>query len=379
MAQASLSDGELLRARDLTIEGMAAGYVPVGGHIGVGKQSVISYVAERLDILPQAAKMRVHRALARFPIEGVSVGEAQPAPTKWTEFTVVELPSGETPITELIAAKMAKFHRETVAREARSLIPVQVNIEGAYGIMHTGDPHVDDDGCDWATLQRHIDICNRTEGLFAANVGDLSNNWVGRLARLHANQSTTASDAVRLVEWLINAVPWLYLVGGNHDAWSGANDPIKWMSRQAGVSYEMHGMRLSLVQPNGKSVRVNARHDFKGHSMWNGTHALTKAAKFAWDKDDIYVCGHRHSAGYANLIMQNGAHVAHAISLGAYKVFDDYADAHGFSPENMPAAVTIINSDARTPAGRVSFFWDVEEGAEYLRYLRRPRIRVRAA
>jgi hypothetical protein len=181
-----------------------------------------------------------------------------------------------------------------------------------------------------------------------------------------------------LIEWFIGQVPWIYLVGGNHDAWSGANDPIRWMSRQAGVTYEMHGMRLALSQSNGKTIRINARHDFKGHSMWNGTHGLTKAAKLAWERDDIYVCGHRHSAGYASLVMQNGAHIVHGIRLGAYKVYDDYADASGFSPENMPAAVTIINTDARTPAGRVSFFWDIDEGAEYLRYLRRPRIRVPA-
>lgn len=294
-------------------------------------------------------------------------------------FTPAPLPSASMPVEELIAARVLAFSREKTAREARELVPIRVNIEGPYGILQMGDPHVDDNGCDWATLQHHIDLANRTEGMFAANVGDLSNNWVGRLARLHANQAVTAADAVRLVEWFIKAVPWLYIIGGNHDAWSGANDPIRWMAAQAGALYEMHGVRLALRQPDGSEIRINARHDFKGHSMWNGTHAVMKAAKFAWQRDHIYTCGHRHSAAYANVVFQNGAHVAHAVRLGAYKVFDDYADANDFSPENIPAAVTIINPGARTPAGLVSFFWDVDEAADFLRFLRRPRVRVKAA
>ena len=352
----------------------------------VAEHGDVYAAARALGVKRETVQSQFNQVRQRWPMwfppapgkPGWALGVSLTPPGTFREFEVAPLPSAEKPIEEIIAAKAAQFQRQSDARDARSLIPVRVNVEGAYGIMHMGDPHVDDDGCDWAALQRHIDIVNRTQGMFAANVGDLSNNWVGRLARLHANQSTTAADAVRLVEWLINAVPWLYLVGGNHDAWSGANDPIRWLARQAGVTYELHGMRLELKQPNSRTIRINARHDFSGHSMWNGTHALTKAAKFAWERDDIYVCGHRHSASYATLIMQNGAHVAHAIRLGAFKVFDDYADSKGFSPENMPAGVTIINTEARTPAGRVTFFWDAEEGAEYLRYLRRPRVRVAA-
>jgi hypothetical protein len=112
--------------------------------------------------------------------------------------------------------------------------------------------------------------------------------------------------------------------------------------------------------------------------MWNGAHALTKAAKFAWEKDDIYVCGHRHSAAYSAMVMQNGAHIVHALRVGAFKVFDDYANAKGFPPENLPAGVTVINPDSRTPSGRVTFFWDVEEAAEFLRFLRIPKFRVKA-
>ena len=113
--------------------------------------------------------------------------------------------------------------------------------------------------------------------------------------------------------------------------------------------------------------------------MWNPGHGLGKAAKFAWEKDHIYSCGHRHSAGYITLVFENGEHIAHCIRLGSYKRFDDFSDAHDFLPENIPACVTIINPSPRSEAGRVKMFWDVDEGADYLRFLRRPRISVRAA
>src|SRR5690606_3069297 len=162
---------------------------------------------------------------------------------------------------------------------------------------------------------------------FGANVGDLSNNWVGRLARLYANQSTTAAQAWQLVQWFVRRVRWLYLAGGNHDVWSGAADPVKWFARQAGVTYQWHGVRLSLTSPGGAEVRVNARHDFAGTSMWNGAHAPAKAARFGFVRDHIYTCGHRHMAAHNTLVFENGAHIAHAVRVGTYKVFDDFSDA----------------------------------------------------
>jgi hypothetical protein len=38
-------------------------------------------------------------------------------------------------------------------------------------------------------------------------VGDTTNNWTGRLARLYADQSTSAAQAWRIAEWLVNLEP----------------------------------------------------------------------------------------------------------------------------------------------------------------------------
>jgi hypothetical protein len=286
------------------------------------------------------------------------------------DFEVQELPSEHEPVEDLIARRIAAFQRKDAAKKARDLIHVKVNVDGAYGILHFGDPHLDDDGCDWKAVEHCIKLLDDTEALFGANCGDSSNNWVGRLARLYGSQSVSASEAWRMVEWFMRRVPWLYIIGGNHDAWSGAQDPIRWMASNAGSLYEWHGVRLALTSPNGREMRVNARHDFQGTSQWNGAHAALKAAKMGWARDHLYTCAHRHSAAASTIFFNDGEHVAHALRIGTFKRYDDYAESKGFPRENMPAVVTVVNPSARTEAGLVTPFWDVDEGANYLRFLR---------
>lgn len=281
-----------------------------------------------------------------------------------------ELPSAD----ELLERRRKQFSRKATAKEARALIRIKVNVDGPFGIMHMGDPHVDDDGTDIGLLEEHVEICNKTDGLFAANVGDYSNNWVGRLARLYGEQSLSAQEAWVLVEWLIQATPWLYLIGGNHDIWSGAADPVKWMSRQANSLYEHHGARLALVCPNGREIRVNARHDFKGHSQWNTAHGPSKAAQMGW-RDHVLVCGHLHTSGYQIVKDPSTGLLSHCLRVGSYKTFDRYAEEKGLPNQNFTVApVTIIDPRHADDSNRlITTFLDPAEGAEFLTWKRKRR------
>lgn len=132
----------------------------------------------------------------------------------------IELPpSPDISAEELIARRIDDFNRVKEYEEGRKLIHVDVKMSGPIGILHFGDPHVDDDGCDWPMLKHHVELVDRTPGLFAANVGDTRNNWVGRLARLFGSQGTSAKHALILAKWFVAALKgqWLYMVGGNHD------------------------------------------------------------------------------------------------------------------------------------------------------------------
>lgn len=286
------------------------------------------------------------------------------------DFDVEVLPEELPTAEELIARRKTEWGRYSSAKEARRLIDVKIKMEGPIAICHMGDPHVDDPGTDIGLLEEHVNIVKNTSAMYAANIGDMHNNWVGRLARLYGEQSTSQAEAWVLVEWLINSMDYLYLIKGNHDVWSGSSDPLDWMIKNPGV-VESHGARINLIHPNGAETRINARHDFRGHSMWNEVHGPKKAVKMGW-RDHILTCGHKHTSGIGVDKCPATGLVSHVIRCASYKVWDRYADQLGLPDGNVfPACVTIIDPDeAEDTAKRVTVIMDVENGAEYLTWLR---------
>jgi len=217
------------------------------------KQSngIRSQAAETLGMSTRSVMDRVSRMRGK----GIAVPESSynkdHFDAKPAEFTFTPLPSDDIPVEELIAHRKRQFQHKREHEEASKLIPIRIKIGGPIGILHFGDPHVDDDGCDLEAIERHTALVNATEGLFAANVGDTTNNWCGRLARLYADQSTSAAQSWRLAEWFVNRCRWLYMIAGNHDLWSGAGDPLKWIAKQQNALYKSSEARIALRFPNG--------------------------------------------------------------------------------------------------------------------------------
>ena len=289
-----------------------------------------------------------------------------------SEFEFTPIPEDDVPIEELVALRKRKFQHKREHEEASKLIPIRIKIPGPIGILHFGDPHVDDDGTDIEALERHTALVNSTDGMFAANVGDTTNNWCGRLARLYADQATSASQAWRLAEWFIGRCAWLYMIGGNHDLWSGSGDPLKWIARQQNALYKSSEARIALKFPNGAEVRINARHDHAGSSIWNPAHGPMKAAIMG-TRDHVYVAGHKHESAYSILKDPASGIAMHAVKVASYKVYDRYAKDKGFRDNALsPCVVTTINP--ALPANHpdlVKVWWEPEEGADYLTHLRR--------
>jgi hypothetical protein len=288
------------------------------------------------------------------------------------DFEIAELPDEDIATSDLIALRKRHFVTKAKAKEAKRLIPVTVKVDGPIGIAHFGDPHVDDDGTNIVALERHLAVVNHTEGLFAGNVGDYTNNWVGRLARLYGEQGTSARQGWQLAEWLITSVRWLYLVGGNHDAWSGSGDPLRWIAKQARSLYQPNGVRLDLKLPSGRNVVVNARHDFKGHSQWNAAHGVGKAAQMGW-RDHILTCGHLHISGYQVVRDPSSRRITHGLRVASYKTYDRYAEEHGLPDQNIfVCPVTIIRPQFPDDDPRfIQTLFDPESGADYLTWLRK--------
>lgn len=281
------------------------------------------------------------------------------------------LPDDLGPVEDLIAERKRKFGHTDIAKRARNLINVKVKIEGPIAISHFGDPHVDDNGTDIGLIEQHVEIINATKGMYGANIGDTTNNWMGRLARLYSEQSTSAQEAWQLCEWFVSATPWLYFLDGNHGAWSGAGDPVKWMLKNAPGVHGNQAARLNLQFPNGREVRINARHDFKGHSMWNTAHGPAKAVQMGW-RDHIAICGHLHISGYQVLRDPSSGLISHALRIASYKTWDRYAEDLGLPNQTIsPNVVTIINPAYGDDDPRlIHTCFDVAEGAEYLTWLR---------
>jgi hypothetical protein len=288
------------------------------------------------------------------------------------EFEIDPIPEPDISIDELIAHRKRQFDRKREHEDASRLIPVKVKIDGPVGILHFGDPHVDDDGTDIAALELHTKLVRTTEGLFGANVGDTTNNWTGRLARLYAEQSTSADQSWRLAEWFIKSCPWLYMIGGNHDCWSGSGDPLKWIARQQNALYKSSEARLALHFPNKAVIRINARHDHSGSSVWNPAHGPMKAVQIGL-RDHIAIAGHKHESAYGVIKDPDSGITMHAIKVASYKMFDRYQKERGFRDMTLsPCALTIIDpSLSPTHPDLVKVFWEPEEGVEFLKWKRK--------
>ena len=287
------------------------------------------------------------------------------------EFTFEDVPTGNEPIGDLIENRIKKYALKRNARNAENLINVKINVDGPVGIAHFGDPHIDDDGTNIAELLMHADLIQKTDGMFGGNIGDNQNNWIGRLARLYGEQSTSAKESWRLTEHFISKVDWLYLVGGNHDAWSGPGDPLEWMCSQSNGVFSNNGVRMNLIFPNKKKVRINARHNFTGHSMWNTAHGLIKAIQMGW-RDHILTAGHTHVSGYQVLKDPSSGLISHALRIASYKEMDKYADDKGLPDQNIfKCPVTIIDPQyADNDPRLITTIFEPNEGAEYLTWKR---------
>ena len=276
------------------------------------------------------------------------------------------------PIDEIIEHRKKQYNQKLKAKKSKRLINIKINKKGPIGILHFGDPHVDDDGTDLAEIYMLCNLVNNTDGLFGGNLGDIQNNWIGRLQALYGQQSTSAKESWKLTEYFVNKLNWLYLVAGNHDVWSGDGDPLEFIMRDHKGLYERFGARMNLIFPSGKEITINARHTFKGNSMWNTAHGVAKAAQMGW-KDHILTCGHTHVSGYQVIKDPASGLISHALQVASFKIMDSYADKLGLDDKNIfNCPVTIIDPRYDDDDNRlITTIFNPEVACEYLNFLRK--------
>lgn len=285
------------------------------------------------------------------------------------EVVVAALPPSDLPFEERLKSMKERNSIRIAHARAQAWQTLHVPIDGPFGITWFGDPHMDDPFCDLVSLERHARIVANTEGMFGANGGDSINNWVGRLERIYAEQSTTSSEGWELVDWFMNdlGIRWLLWILGNHDVWNFGKKIFE-KSNVKGILMRDWDAKMRLVAPNGGECSIWARHDFKGSSIYNELHALKRASMMD-EPADIYAAFHRHNWGTAQGEMQNGRKYT-LIRAKGYKESDDYGLKLQFHDQlEGQSVVTVITPRNGLPP-LVNAFENVEEGAEFLKFKR---------
>lgn len=297
-----------------------------------------------------------------------------------------DLPSADEPLDELIDRCTRHYARLRAHKNAATWQRIKVSDNKPFGIAFLGDPHLDDPGCAWPQLRRDVATLRDTEGLYAINIGDSANSWIGRLARLYANQETSQAAGRRLVEWLLlhSGVRFAAVIIGNHDSWDAGGDIIKRIAAMGQVHLPVHDWqaKIEFAFPNGATCRINASHDVKGRSIYSTTHGPVREAIWNQDGAHIIACGHIHYGGLQQIELPGG-HTPWLVRAGSYKEMDSHALVNGFHEgKHFRCPMAIIVPEAPSHE-RVLMFSSLQQGAQVLAAMRsnyapkRPRRRTK--
>ena len=369
MAAPALSEEECRRRIEAVEECLQEGFPAQKGV--VAEPTAIGEASRRMNVNESAFRKSLGRAKSLYGLE-----------PDWTlyrprraaaPFTLDSLPDdGEPDARTLIAQLTARHAQRKMVSDASRLREVSVHHDGPIGVAFFGDPHVDDPGCAWGDLERDVTLCRETPGVLAVNVGDMSNNWVGRLVRLYADQEITAKQSLVLIEWLMTSLPWLLTIKGNHDVWNTEKgDPADYIHRIAPGLLADADARMRITLPGGAAFTMHVRHDFPGNSQFSPGHALVRETLFGY-RDHILACGHRHHTGYIPFWHNDPARLCHGFRVGAYKDMDHYARDKGLRECNWARSMgAVIDPDhAADPVRFVKPFFSLAEMAEYLTWRR---------
>lgn len=281
------------------------------------------------------------------------------------------IPSKNMPVEKIIEAAEQRFIRERDNKSALKWMPFAMPDDLPVALCFMGDPHVDDNGCNWPLLRRDVGLMATSPGAYGVNCGDLTNNWVGKLMALYAEQGMTKSEAKEVIRWLLRdcGIRWLLVDGGNHDAWNEFMYLLAELVDPRTILTDWQA-KFKLVFPNGKEFRVDLAHDHKGSNQYNPLHAQAKA-QLKGERAHLYGAGHRHIWGAAQHEDPFTNMVYWLWRARGYKYIDQYAENLGFGSQEYGATmVAVIDPGQEESVNQIHMFADVKRGLEYLAFLR---------
>ena len=370
MPNPGIGKAEGLRRVEMIEQCLREGFVPPGHYPRVGQRAAFAEAMSRLNLFIHGRQdniRAIERAAGRKINWSLCTEVSPPAPPLEPRYDPPFIPASDIPVEKLIDKLAEGYERKARHEAAKKWMRFNLRDDGPYMLAVVGDPHLDDPGCNWPLLKRDVELMRRPH-VHAICLGDVTNNWSGRLVKLYAEQPTTRSQAWQLAEWFFRAVPWMVIIAGNHDLWSsshGNGDPLDWMARGHAVKEDWMA-QFEVATPSGHALKVDARHDFKGSSIYNPVHGLMRAHKFSSGEADILCAGHQHHAEiYQGQDPDKGSKPFWLVRARGYKHIDSFAAMHQYASQasNYGSTVGIVVDPAR---GSVNAYTDLAEASEIL-------------
>lgn len=372
-----LTRAEALRRIEMVEQALREGHPPIGSPAKHGQRNAFAIGLSRAGVNSNTSTEvleRLEAAAGRAIDWSLYPGappRAEPLPPR---FDPPHIPDADIPVEELITKLERNYQRRAEHNAAKKWMRFTLRDDGPYMLAVVGDPHLDDPGCAWPLLRRDVELMRRPH-THAVCLGDVTNNWSGRLVRLYAEQETTRSQAWKLAEWFFRAVPWLVIIAGNHDMWSsshGTGDPLDWMARGHAVKEDWLA-QFEVATPSGHAIKVDARHDFKGSSIYNPVHGLMRAQKFGSGEADVLCAGHQHHAEvYCGQDPAKSGKSFWLVRARGYKHVDSFAEQHQYASQAPwhGSTVGIVVDPSRETGAAVQAYTDLAEAAEILEFKR---------
>tara|TARA_R100000664_G_scaffold630_8_gene1885 strand:- start:1356 stop:2489 length:1134 start_codon:yes stop_codon:yes gene_type:complete len=332
--------------------------------------------ATALGLTYYAFKARLSAARQRIDLNKVKPEQEYKPSDELLDLPVIQ--DDDKPIEEIIEDRSQAFLRKQNRLQKKEL--VEIKVKETYkgnampiGFCIFGDMHIDDPYCDLITLKKHFKIVQENQPYVTSILlGDHLNNWVGYLVRNFQNSETTQKQAWDMVQWIIDQSLAKLIISGNHGAWSGAGDPVKWMQKPKNAVEDDWAIRAKFTFPNGRDFQIYQKHNFKGTSIYNKLHGVLRAAMFGAGRGaHVYIAGHLHIGSVMQTHLEEAGEVVWLCRAKGYKWWDDYAheklniefDADSNGCESV---FVVVDPNDRNPWSWVTCFADVEAGANFL-------------
>jgi len=257
------------------------------------------------------------------------------------------IPAEQLPDEDLVLERAIAEWQETERRMARMASQSIRFKRGPVCLCFFGDHHLGSRGTDYPRMFAEAELIRDTPGMWVVLLGDLLDNFViGQLRRIRDDARMTIGDEWALVRRYLRIVgPKLVAqVAGNHDQWAKLLMGVDYFREVAaaiapGALYDTDDSRF-MVQVGDWAVPVRIRHHWRGHSIYNITHGIERAAK--WDHDFLIGAGaHKHRGGVARPFVVGGEQ-GMGVMVGTYKRYDAYARRLGVAKVNASTGVAVL-------------------------------------